>query len=218
MRWGRLASSPRRRRRASSYSAWLPSNQRVLPSPSKTRTCVEMRSRKNRSWLIDHGAAGEVDQGLLEHAHRVHVQVVGRLVQQDQVAAAAEQLGQVDAVPLAAGQLARPCFCCCVPRKLNRATYARRSHRRPAQLDHVLAVGDLLEDRAVAIERVAVLVDVGRAPRSAPTRIVPGVGLLLADDHAEQRGLAGAVGPDDADDPAGRQRRTAGRRSAGGPP
>jgi hypothetical protein len=32
-----------------------------------------------------------------------------------------------------------------------------------------------------------------------------GVGLLLAGDHAEQRGLAGAVRADDADDAAGRQ-------------
>jgi hypothetical protein len=31
------------------------------------------------------------------------------------------------------------------------------------------------------------------------------VGLLLAGDHAEQRGLAGAVGADDADDAARRQ-------------
>ena len=36
-------------------------------------------------------------------------------------------------------------------------------------------------------------------------RIAPVVGLVLADDHAEQRGLAGAVRPDHADDAARRQ-------------
>ncbi len=35
--------------------------------------------------------------------------------------------------------------------------------------------------------------------------IVPWSGCFLAGDHAEQRGLAGAVRPDDTDDAAGRQ-------------
>ena len=34
---------------------------------------------------------------------------------------------------------------------------------------------------------------------------MPRVGLLLAGDHAEERGLAGAVGADDADDAAARE-------------
>ena len=40
----------------------------------------------------------------------------------------------------------------------------------------------------------------------SPTRSSPAVRLLLADDHLEQRGLADAVGADDADDAAARQR------------
>ena len=43
----------------------------------------------------DHRAAGEVDERLLERAQRVDVEVVGRLVEQEQVAAALQQLGQV---------------------------------------------------------------------------------------------------------------------------
>ena len=39
----------------------------------------------------------------------------------------------------------------------------------------------------------------------SPIVIVAVVGLLLAGDHAEQRGLAGAVRADDADDAARRQ-------------
>ncbi len=65
-----------------------------------------MRSRKKRSWLMTIAQPGKSKQGLLQHAHRVHVEVVGRLVQQQQVAAAAEHFGQVDAVPLAAGAFA----------------------------------------------------------------------------------------------------------------
>ena len=54
----------------------------------------------------DHGAAAEVEQGVFQGAQRIDVEVVGRLVEQQQVAAAAQQLGQVDAVAFAAGQLA----------------------------------------------------------------------------------------------------------------
>ena len=53
-----------------------------------------------------HGAAGEVDQRLFEHAHRVDVEVVGRFVQEDEVSAPPQHFRQVDAVPLAAGALA----------------------------------------------------------------------------------------------------------------
>ena len=53
----------------------------------------------------DDGAAGEVEERLLERAQRVDVEIVRRLVEQEQVAAALEQLGQVDAVALAAGEL-----------------------------------------------------------------------------------------------------------------
>ena len=38
-----------------------------------------------------------------------------------------------------------------------------------------------------------------------PTSKLPGVGLLLAEHHLEERGLAGAVGADDPDDAARRQ-------------
>ena len=53
----------------------------------------------------DHGAAAEVEERLLEGAEHVDVEVVGRLVEEQEVAAALEQLGQVDAVPLAAGEV-----------------------------------------------------------------------------------------------------------------
>ena len=54
----------------------------------------------------DDGAAGEVEQRVLERAQRVDVEVVGRLVEQQDVAAAAQQLREVDAVALAARELA----------------------------------------------------------------------------------------------------------------
>src|SRR3954454_12425116 len=54
----------------------------------------------------DHGAAGEVLQRILERAERLGVEVVGRLVEEKDVGAGLEQLGEVDAVALAAGERA----------------------------------------------------------------------------------------------------------------
>src|SRR5215218_6216421 len=48
----------------------------------------------------DDRAAGEFEQRVLERAQRVDVEVVGRLVEQEQVAAAAQQLREVDAIAL----------------------------------------------------------------------------------------------------------------------
>ena len=67
---------------------------------------VAMRSRNQRSWLMTTAAAGELQQRVLERAQRVHVEVVGRLVEQQHVAAALEHLGQVQPVALAARELA----------------------------------------------------------------------------------------------------------------
>src|SRR5436190_3179340 len=54
----------------------------------------------------DHGAAGEILQRLLERAQGLDVEVVGRLVEQKDVAALLQHLGEMDAVALAARELA----------------------------------------------------------------------------------------------------------------
>src|SRR5699024_5945215 len=54
-----------------------------------------------------HGAAREALQRVLQRAEGLHVQVVGRLVEQDQVAALFEGQRQVQPVALAAGEHAR---------------------------------------------------------------------------------------------------------------
>ena len=84
----------------------------------------------------DDGAAGEVEQRLLERAQRVDVEVVGRLVEQQQVAAALEQLGQVDAVALAAREVLTR-FCWSAPLKLNARDVGARRHLALAELDLV---------------------------------------------------------------------------------
>ena len=63
-----------------------------------------MRSRNHRSWRDDHGAAGELQQRVLQRAERLDVEVVGRLVEQQQVAALLEREREVEPVALAAGE------------------------------------------------------------------------------------------------------------------
>ena len=96
-------------------------------------------------------------------------------------------------------------FCWSAPLKLNHETYWREFTSRRAELDRVVAAGDLLPDGARRVEVGARLVDVGELDRVADAERA-GVRLLLAGDHAEERRLAGAVRADHADDPAGRQR------------
>ena len=50
----------------------------------------------------DRRAAGKFEQRLLERAQRVDIEIVGRLVQQDDVGGGLEHLGEMDAVALAA--------------------------------------------------------------------------------------------------------------------
>ena len=54
----------------------------------------------------DHRAAGEVENRVLEGAQRVDVEIVRRFVEHQDVAAGHQRLGEVQAVALAAGQVA----------------------------------------------------------------------------------------------------------------
>src|SRR3546814_19403526 len=73
-----------------------------------------------------------------------------------------------------------------------------------AELNDVEPAGDFFPHRLVSGEGVAALVDIAELHGVADAQAAA-VGLLLAGDHAEQRGLAGAVGADCADDGDRRQ-------------
>ena len=114
----------------------------------------------------DDGAAGEALEAVLERAQRVDVEVVGRLVEQQHVAAALEHLGEVHAVALAAGQVADALL-------LVGALEVEAGDVRPpvdlavADLHVVDAAGDLLVDGGVGVEGVAAT---GRRSSAAPCR------------------------------------------------
>ena len=151
----------------------------------------------------DHGASREAQKGVLEGAQRVDVEIVGRLVEEQDVATAAEHLGQEHPVALPARELSHLLL-------LVAALEAEPGHvgaavqLAPAHDQAIRSPGDLLEDRRLRRQRLARLVDVGQLDRR-PDGQDARVRLLLADDHPEEGGLAGAVGPDDADDAAGRE-------------
>ena len=162
----------------------------------------------------DHGAAGEIEQRLFERAQRVDVEVVGRLVEQQQVGAALEHLGQMDAVALAARQHA-DLLLLVGALEVEGAAIGARIDLALAEIEDVVAAGDFLPHGLLVVQRVARLVDIAELHRLADLDRA-GVGLVLTGDHAEQRRLAGAVRADDADDAAGRQLEARARRSAAG--
>ncbi len=149
-----------------------------------------------------HCAAREVQQRILERAQRLHVQIVGRLVEQQHVAAGAQHLGEVHAIALAARELPDQLLLLRAF-EIETADVAARGGLVALDADDVLPAGNLLPDGFLVVERVARLIDIGELDAGTDANVAA-VGLLGSGEHAEQRGLAGAVRPDDADDAAGR--------------
>src|SRR5262249_30690139 len=148
----------------------------------------------------DDGAAAEVQKRFLQGPQGVHVEIVGRLVKQEQVAAGAKELGEVDAVAFAAGELADLALLIGAL-EVEAGHIAARGDLALAERQVIRAAGDLLEHGLAIVKRVAGLIDVSGHDGVADAQAA-GVGLLLADDHAKEGGLAGAVGADDSDDAA----------------
>src|SRR5689334_18308901 len=88
--------------------------------------------------------------------------------------------------------------------EIERRAIAARIDLALAEQDQLVAAGNLLPDRLLAVEIVARLVDIAEMHALADGDGAL-VRLLLPGDHPEQSGLAGAVGTDHADDAARRQ-------------
>src|SRR5208282_2958583 len=130
------------------------------------------------------------------------VDVVARLVEEQQVGARFEHLGEMHAVALPTREL--PHLLLLIGAlEVEGGDVGSARHAVLAELELIEAVRDLLPHRLLRAERVARLVDVAELHRFTDAELAP-VGLLLACDHAEERRLAGPVGPDDADDRTGR--------------
>ncbi len=149
-----------------------------------------------------HHAAGEFQQRVFQRAQRFHVEVVGRFVQQQHVAAGDQRLGQVQAAALAARQRT-DMLLLVAALEVEAADVGARRRLVPAHRQNVGAARDLLEHGLAAVQGIAALVHIGELDGRANLDGAR-IRLLLARQHAEQRRLAGAVRPDDADDGAGR--------------
>src|SRR4051794_13928599 len=99
----------------------------------------------------DHGTAGVLEKGVLQARQRFDVEVVGRLVEEQQVAALLERQRQVEAVALTTGEHARLLL---LVRALEaeRGDVGARRHLGLADLDVVEPVGDDLPDVLVRVD------------------------------------------------------------------
>src|SRR5262249_50008945 len=88
--------------------------------------------------------------------------------------------------------------------EVERGAVGARVQLALADEDPLLAAGDLLPDGLLRVGALAVLVDVREDDRLADLQDAA-VRRLAPDDHLEERRLARAVRPDDADDAALRQ-------------
>ena len=150
----------------------------------------------------DDCASGEILQRFLQRPHRVDVEIVRRLVEQQNVGSFFQHTGQVDAIAFAARQ--RPhLFLLILAGEIEARHVGPGRHLPRAEVDDVGAAGNLFEDRLTAVER-PVLIDICDLHCLADTDLAS-VRLFLADDHSDERGLSRAVGTDHADDASGRE-------------
>ena len=119
--------------------------------------CVAMRSRNQRSCVITTAQPGKLSSAS-SSARRVSTSRSFRLVEQDQVAARLQHLGEVNAVALAAGQLADQLLLGAA--EIEATDIGARRSLVVAHLQDVETAGNLGPDRFAIVERMARLIDV----------------------------------------------------------
>ena len=136
-------------------------------------------------------------QHALQQVDGFQIQVVGRLVQHQQVGRAGEQPRQQQAVALTARQGAHRRVGA-VGREQEVLQIAHDVAARAIDLDVFRAGADRVGHALLGVELLTQLVEIGNLQvRTQPHRA--GVGRVFAQDELEQRGLADTVGPDQAD-------------------
>mmetsp|Transcript_10006 Transcript_10006/g.17429 ORF Transcript_10006/g.17429 Transcript_10006/m.17429 type:complete len:316 (+) Transcript_10006:249-1196(+) len=140
------------------------------------------------------GTPGKVLDGVLECPQGVHVQIVGRLVEEEQVAAALDELGHVEPVALASRELADELLLVGAAEVVEGAVGAGL-HGARAQLDRVLPLTHLVVHRLLRVEGVPHLVRVHELHRG-PDVEGARVGSLDAGHHLEQGRLPRTVPAD----------------------
>ena len=150
-----------------------------------------------------HGTAGKFQQRIFEALQRLDIQVVGRLVEEQQIAALLQGQSQVQPVALTARQHPGRLLLIGTLETEGRHIGAA-GHLEAAHLDVVEPVRDDLPDVLLGIQPFPALVDVADLDGLTDLQGAR-IRLLLADDHFEQRGLADTVRADHTDDAGARQ-------------
>ena len=196
------ADGPRRRRPAARARPARTPSPRSRPRSRSTRppptshVRVHTASRNHRSWVTTTTALRRASQVLGQPADALDVEVVGRLVEHEQVELADQRRGQRDpprSPPDSPSTGGQPRSC---------------SAEAVEDVAHPGVGGPLVLGRRTAEDerRAPVAPAAGRragatwASRSPPTRLTrPASGRPRAGEDVEQRGLAAAVEADDAD-------------------
>src|SRR5512140_749251 len=108
----------------------------------------------------DDRAASELEERILERPERIDVQVVGRLVEQEQISTLSERPREMQAVHLAAGEVADP-FLLVGSAEIEHRAPGAGWHLAFSDQDLLLAAGELLPDGPLGVGSFTVLVDVG---------------------------------------------------------
>src|SRR5690606_21320128 len=145
----------------------------------------------------DQHGAGEFEQGILQGAEGFNVEIVGRFVQQQHIAALDQGARQMQAAAFPTGQLP-DALVLIGATKVEAAQIGSRCHFKATDMDDVRAVRHGFEDGLVVGQRLAGLVDIGQLHGLTDLDFAA-VGFFLAGNHAEQGRLARAVRTDDAD-------------------
>ena len=132
----------------------------------------------------------------LEQLERLEIEVVGRLIEHQDIRRAGEQAREEQAVPLAARERldGRPRA---LVGKQEIPQVAVHVTRLPVDRHRIVPVAHRVEHRALGVELLALLIVVGRLHVCAPPHL-PLVRRQLSQQQPQQRRLAGAVGPDEA--------------------
>ncbi len=145
----------------------------------------------------------EVGHQILERGERRHVEIVGWLVEDHEVGAAREDLGEGGARAFAARERADRLALLVVAEE-EAFEVAADVERLAADVDPRAAVGDVLEDALVVVEVLPVLIEVRDARVLADDDLASGR-REVTEDRADQRRLSGPVSADDADPLAGHE-------------
>src|SRR5436853_1282195 len=153
-----------------------------------------------------HGAAGEVLKSFFERTHRVYVEVVRRLVQQQYVRAFLEHLREMHPVSLASGE--QPDLLLLIRSgKVEPRNIGSRVHLTRPELNRIAGIGDLLPDCLVCIEHVAALIHVSELHGFADAN-GPAVRFFLAGYHSKESRFSGAVWTNYSDNASSRERKS----------